>query len=249
MTTPSQPTHRVDDADDYTVYQTSTIAALLAGVYDGEVTVGQLLEHGDFGLGTFNHLDGEMVVIDGICYRLRDDGSVTVASSTDRTPFAAVMRFHGTEVITVDQPCTLAALTTRVDAAVGSANRPVAVRIDGTFATVRTRTIGEQHQPYPPLVEASAHEATNTVHQSTGTVAGFRTPRFEQAISVAGYHLHYVDDDRRLGGHVLDLVVQSGRVHVAPIAELRLVLPDDPSFLNADIDVSGLDQQERQAEG
>lgn len=249
MSTAAQPTHRVDDADDYTVYQTSTISALLAGVYDGSVTVGELLEHGDFGLGTFNHLDGEMVVVDGTCYHLRDDGSVTVASSGDRTPFAAVMRFHGTTSITVDEPCTLAALTARIDAATGSANLPVAVRIDGTFSTLRTRTVGEQHPPYPPLVEATAHEAITTLAETTGTVAGFRTPQFEQAISVPGYHLHYVDDERRHGGHVLDLTVRSAHVSVSPIAELRLVLPDDPAFLRADLDVSGLEQQERRAEG
>ncbi|TDN46586.1 acetolactate decarboxylase [Curtobacterium flaccumfaciens] len=249
MTTPSQPTHRVDDSDDYAVYQTSTISALLAGVYDGDVTVAQLLEHGDFGLGTFNHLDGEMVVVDGVCYHLRDDGSVTVASSTDRTPYAAVMRFHGATEITVDEPCTLAAVTARVDAAVGSPNLPVAVRIDGTFSTVRTRTVGEQHEPYPPLVEATAYETTNTLHETTGTVAGFRTPRFEQAISVAGYHLHYVDDARQHGGHVLDVAVREARVRITPISEMRLAVPDDAAFLGADIDVDQIGQQERQAEG
>ena len=84
---------RVDPVDDYAVYQTSTMSALLAGLYDGDVTIAQLLTHGDFGLGTFNGLDGEMVVVDGVCYHLRDDGSVTVASGTDLTPFAAVMTF------------------------------------------------------------------------------------------------------------------------------------------------------------
>lgn len=76
---------RVDSAHDYAVYQTSTMAALLAGLDDGDVTIGQLLTHGDFGLGTFNHLDGEMVVVDGVCYRMRNDGSVTIASNTDLT--------------------------------------------------------------------------------------------------------------------------------------------------------------------
>lgn len=249
MTTPSQPTHRVDDSDDYTVYQTSTISALLAGVYDGDVTVAQLLEHGDFGLGTFNHLDGEMVVVDGVCYHLRDDGSVTIAAGTDRTPFAAVTRFHATTSITISEPCTLAALTGRVDAAVRSANVPLAVRIDGTFSTIRTRTVGEQHEPYPPLVEAAAGEAVNTLHDATGTVAGFRTPQFEQAIAVAGYHLHFVDDARRHGGHVLDLEVWSAQVRISPVTEMRLAVPDDAAFLGADIDVDQIGQQERQAEG
>ena len=56
------------------VYQTSTMGALLDGVYEGDVTTRELLRHGDFGLGTFNRLDGEMLVLDGVCYQLRGDG-------------------------------------------------------------------------------------------------------------------------------------------------------------------------------
>src|ERR1700716_3234411 len=81
-------------AHDSEVYQFSTISALLDGVYDGDATVADILRHGDFGLGTFNHLDGEMVILDGVCYRLRADGTATRAAGTDRTPFAAVTRFH-----------------------------------------------------------------------------------------------------------------------------------------------------------
>ena len=68
------------------VYQTSTMGALLDGVYDGDVTIAELLTHGDFGLGTFNHLDGEMVVLDGVCHHLRSDGSATVAAAPGPWP-------------------------------------------------------------------------------------------------------------------------------------------------------------------
>lgn len=36
------------------------LSALLQGDYDGEITYGELKKYGDFGLGTFNSLDGEM---------------------------------------------------------------------------------------------------------------------------------------------------------------------------------------------
>lgn len=239
----------VDTADDYAVYQTSTMAALLSGLYDGDVTVQQLLTHGDFGLGTFNHLDGEMVVLGGVCYHFRDDGSVQIASPTDRTPFAAVMHFRSSQSFDVTVPTSLDDLTKRIDHVTGGENLPVAVRVDGTFAPLRTRTVGEQQKPYPPLTEAAAHEAINTLDTTKGTVAGFRTPQFEGAISVAGYHLHYVDDSRTHGGHVLDLTLTTGRVSIAAISELRLVLPDTPEYRAADIDLADLAQQEQQAEG
>jgi acetolactate decarboxylase len=239
----------VDPNDDYAVYQTSTMAALLSGLYDGDVTIQQLLSHGDFGLGTFNHLDGEMVVLDGLCYHLRNDGSVQIASPTDKTPFAAVMHFRSSQSFDVTLPTSLADLTKRIDHVTGGENLPVAVRIDGTFEPLKTRTVGEQQKPYPPLTEAAAHEAINTLDTTQGTVAGFRTPQFEGAVSVAGYHLHYVDDRRAHGGHVLDLAVTTGRVSITPIAELRLVLPDTPEYRQADINLANLAQQEQQAEG
>ncbi|MBF4572461.1 acetolactate decarboxylase [Herbiconiux sp. VKM Ac-1786] len=239
----------VDTQDDYAVYQTSTMAALLSGLYDGDVTIEQLLTHGDFGLGTFNHLDGEMVVLGGICYHLRDDGSVHIASPTDKTPFAAVMHFRSTQSFDVTVPTSLADLTTRIDHVTDGVNLPVAVRVDGTFAPLRTRTVGEQQKPYPPLTEAAAHEAISTLDETRGTVAGFRTPSFEAAISVAGYHLHYVDDSRSHGGHVLDLTLTGGRVSIAPISELRLVLPDTADYRAASIDLADLQRQEQQAEG
>lgn len=239
----------VDTEDDYTVYQTSTMAALLTGLYDGDVTVQQLLTHGDFGVGTFNHLDGEMVVLEGVCYHLRNDGSVQIASGTDKTPFAAVMHFRSARGFDITEPVTLAQLTKQIDEVTGGDNLPVAVRIDGTFSGLKTRTVGEQQKPYPPLTDASAHETINTLETTQGTVAGFRTPQFEAAISVAGYHLHYVDDARAHGGHVLDLTVAAGRVSIAPITQLRLVLPDTPEYRNADIDLADLAQQEQRAEG
>ena len=240
---------KVDPADDYAVYQTSTMSALLAGLYDGDVTIAQLLTHGDFGLGTFNHLDGEMVVIDGVCHHLRADGSATIASGTDLTPFAAVMTFSERQGFDVTEPVTLVDLTKEIDHASGSGNIPVAVRVDGAFSSVRTRTVGEQHPPYPSLVDATAHEAVDALTSSHGTVAGFRTPRFEAAISVAGYHLHYIDDDRSRGGHVLDLVLASGHVSICPVSELRLVLSDTPEYLHADLRLDDLAKQEQQAEG
>src|ERR1700734_3284952 len=104
------------------VYQTSTIAALLDGIYDGDVTIAELLTHGDFGLGTFNHLDGEMVVLDGVCHHLRSDGSVAVAAADDRTPFAAVTWFKPETTIPVTARTSRAELTALIDQTVETAN-------------------------------------------------------------------------------------------------------------------------------
>jgi acetolactate decarboxylase len=126
------------------VYQTSTMAALLDGIYDGEVTVAELLTHGDFGVGTFNHLDGEMVVLHGTCHHLHSDGSASVAAGEDRTPFAAVTYFRPQTVLSVSTPASRADIVRPVDDAIGTANLIQAIRIEGTFNHVRTRTVMAQ---------------------------------------------------------------------------------------------------------
>jgi len=222
---------KADDGRD--VYQTSTIAALLEGVYDGDVTIAELLGHGDFGLGTFNHLDGEMLILDGVCYHLHADGSVNTAADDDLTPFAAVMRFQADKRVPVDAPCDRAALTRLIDEATASRNLLYAVRVTGDFSTMHTRTVMEQKRPYPPFGEAAAGQKETVLHDVRGTLAGFRTPAYEQGVSVAGYHLHFIDEQRRSGGHALDFHMRRGTVEISATSELHLSLPRTDEFLKA----------------
>src|ERR1700737_4128195 len=130
-------------AHDNEVYQFSTISALLDGVYDGDATVADILRHGDFGLGTFNHLDGEMVILDGVCYRLWADGTASRAASTDRTPFAAVTRFHTDFAITIPTATDRAQVIAAIDQRITSANLIYAIRVTGHFSDMHTRTVME----------------------------------------------------------------------------------------------------------
>lgn len=232
------------------VYQTSTIGALLDGVYEGDVTIGELLGHGDFGLGTFDRLDGEMLVLDGTCHHLHADGTVDTAGDGELTPFAAVTRFEPDLRVPLTAPCDRRALLGQVDDAIaGSGNLIHAVRVTGTFDVVRTRTVREQRPPYPPLTEAAAGQRESVVRDTAGTLAGFRTPAFEQGIAVAGYHLHFVDDERRHGGHALDFRLAHGTAEISTASELRLHLPRTPQFQGARLSPADADRHIRQAEG
>ena len=230
------------------VYQTSTMSALLAGVYDGDVTIAELLTHGDFGLGTFNHLDGEMVVIDGVCYHLRADGTAAVASPQDKTPFAAVLRFRADITLAITSPTDRKALTDLIDHAIPSPNLTYGVRVEGTFAQVRTRTVMAQKQPYPPLAAATAGQSVTQLNLASGTLAGFRTPAYEQGISVAGYHLHFLTHDRGGGGHALDFELTDGAVAISTASELHVSLPRRGPFLAAELAGPGVDAQIQRAE-
>jgi acetolactate decarboxylase len=231
------------------IYQTSTMEALLDGIYDGDVTIAQLLSHGDFGLGTFNHLDGEMIVIDGICYHLRSDGSAKVADPEDRTPFAEVTWFRPEITINAPAHSSRQEVLAVIDNAIESANLIQAIRIDGTFATVKTRTVAAQKPPYPPMTTATANEPVSEFHDVAGTLAGYRTPEFEEGISVAGYHLHFINEARTHGGHSLDFELYSGKVAICTSSELHLSLPRTRAFLDANMETANIAEQIHQTEG
>jgi acetolactate decarboxylase len=231
------------------VFQSSTMSALLDGVYDGDITIEELLRHGDFGLGTFNRLDGEMIILDGVCYHLRSDGSATVANRADRSPFAAVTHFTPGTTLTVDAPTSRSDVLELIDQTVESPNLIYAVRVTGALSSVHTRTVKAQTPPYPPLTEASDGQAEKTFDHVDGVLVGFRTPEFEQGISVAGYHLHFLDDERTSGGHVLDFTLVSGHIAISTASELHLRLPTSGAFLHADLVGEDVSAQIHHAEG
>jgi len=231
------------------LYQSSTMGALLDGVYDGDVTIAEILRHGDFGLGTFNHLDGEMVILDGICYHLRADGTATAAADTERTPFAAVTRFKTDNTLTFTSPTNRSDAIARIDSLIGSKNLMYAIRIRGRFSEMSTRTVMAQTPPYPPLIKATEGQAETHCTDVSGTLAGFRLPDYDQGISVAGYHLHFLDDNHHQGGHALDFHMTRGDAHICTLSELHLSLPRTPDFLAANLATAGSAEQIRQAEG
>ncbi len=234
---------------DAEVYQFSTISALLEGVYDGDVTVADILRHGDFGLGTFNHLDGEMVILDGVCYRLRADGTASRAAPTDRTPFAAVTRFHSDSEITIQTRTDRAEVIDAIDRQIESANLIYAIRVTGHFSELHTRTVMAQKPPYPPLTQATEEQAEAVFTDVSGVLVGFRTPEFQQGISVAGYHLHFLNSDRTGGGHVLDFTLEHGQVAVSCASQLHLSLPTSGEFLGAQLSGADLAERISKAEG
>jgi acetolactate decarboxylase len=231
------------------VYQTSTMGALLDGIYDGDVTVAELLSHGDFGLGTFNGLDGEMLILDGVCHQLRADGSATVADPAEHTPFATVTWFHADHEFDVGAPTDRATLLRLIDAATDGPNLIYAIRITGLFDTVRTRTVMAQHQPYPPLAQATAGQQESEFAAISGTLAGYRMPDYEQGVAVAGYHLHFLDDGHRRGGHALDYLLADGHVEISVRSELHLALPTNAAFLHADLHHRDAGEEIQHSEG
>lgn len=230
------------------VFQTSLMSALLDGIYEGELTLAELLGHGNFGLGTFDELDGEMIILDSVPWQMRGDGTVVRADLDQRTPFATVTNFVPNFTKEITEPLHRAELSEIVDHLTLSPNYLYALRIIGEFEWVTTRTVERQEAPYPPMAQATSGEPVIRHEKTKGIMAGFRTPLFEQGINVAGCHVHFVDDDRKRGGHVMDFILNKGTVEVCLGTDLHVSLPLTEAFQGADLAPEDLDAQVRATE-
>ena len=224
---PHQPIHEV--------YQSSTINALLEGVYDGTMSYGQLRQHGDFGIGTFNALDGEMIGFDGHFWQITGDGHVHAVPDDYQTPFATVLFFNPRIKQTLDGPLDYLGLCMLLDHAVGSTNLFSAIRIDGNFRHIRTRSVPRQSKPYPPLIDVTQDQPVFVLNDVSGTLVGFRFPEFAKGMNVPGYHLHFLSSDRQAGGHVLAFELEHARLAIDDTSNFHIELPTDASFLSAEL--------------
>jgi len=243
--------HRVSGSEDYRageLYQTSLMSALIAGLYEGEMTYGEIQKHGDFGLGTFNDLDGEMVGFDGKFYQLRSDGAARPVTADQKTPFAVVTCFQPHKELDLAQPMTKSALLAMIEEAT-DANLFSAVKVDGIFDEVRTRTVARQARPFPPLTEAAKRQTEKAFIDVQGTLAGFRSPAYAQGIGVAGFHLHFLRQDKQAGGHALDYRLRGGKVQICTVHDLRVELPTSGEFLKTNFEDQALNEKIKAAEG
>ncbi len=212
-----------------TVTQISTIDALLAGVYDGQIPCRKLSQYGDFGIGTFDRLDGELVLLDGRVFRVKADGKAYPAEATATTPFASVVRFQPQITHAIASGTTFSGLQEQVNALATNRNVLCAVRVKGTFRSVKTRSVPAQTKPYPPLVEVTRNQPVFDRANLEGTLLGFRLPDYVKGINVPGFHLHFLSADHEAGGHALDFVIDGGTIELVPCYRLQLLLPKDQS--------------------
>jgi len=210
---------------DHELFQTSTVQALLAGAFDGDVTLAELLEHGDLGLGTLNGLDGELIVLDGQAWKANPDATLTRPDVSCRTPYAVVVEFTPGAPVSLLGPFREADLERRLSARVGGPQRPTAIRIDGRFEAVRVRSVPKQAPPYPRLPEVIAQQVVTDLVGVSGTMVGFRFPDALDGIELVGSHLHFVTDDRTRGGHVLSYTLLEATAHLDDATQLHVELP------------------------
>ncbi len=210
------------------LYQISTINALLQGVYDGELTIKDLKKQGNFGIGTLNGLDGELIGLDGDYYQIKADGQVLKLKGDVQVPFATSLTFKPDKFAEVHD-LDYESLEKALDKIKNDKNYFYAVRIDGVFKSIKTRAIPKQMRPYKRLAEVAKDQRVFDLTNIRGTIIGFWCPQYVNGINVPGYHLHFISDDRKFGGHVLTAHLESGKVQMARSNDFRMELPRDTS--------------------
>lgn len=219
-----------------TLYQVSTISALLSGMYDQVITVDELIKYGDFGIGTFAGLDGEMVVLDGKVYKVAGTGAVTAVAADEGVPFAVITYFDADSQLPVENIASLEQLYKTLPFQLSNRNLFYAVRVDGEFTYVKTRSVPKQQKPYPPLTAVTPSQAVFETSQVKGTLIGFWSPDFVKGLNVTGFHLHFISDDRMFGGHLLDCRIKTGIVKIDDTHEFHLALPVSKEFQQVSLD-------------
>ncbi len=161
-----------------TLFQVSTSGALVEGISQGVVTVGELKRHGNLGLGTYADLDGEMVVVDGRFWRVPGVGAIREAADSDLAPFAVVTSFHPERSIELASVASIDDLLGQLDRLRNSNNLFFAVRIDGRFSRVHTRAVCKNAGA--KLVDAATSQAEFELAGRRGNDRRFLDARVRQ---------------------------------------------------------------------
>lgn len=217
------------------IFQYSVISALMEGNYDGDFKISELKDKGDFGLGTLNSLDGELVILDGKFYQITSEGKVNRVSDETIVPFAVITSFNSLKNETPAEAKTLAELITFLDQHISSRNLIYAIRISGSFGYLKTRSVPAQQKPYKRLVDVTKNQSEFEFENIKGTIAGFRFPEFMDGVNVPGYHFHFISEDKTSGGHVLDLKSENILIEIAEAENFTIEFPGTAEYLQIDL--------------
>ncbi len=240
-TTEKQRTTLLDEADrDNSMYQVSTLQALALGYLRRVVSVSELLSHGDTGLGTFEDLNGEMIALDGRCYRAASDGSAQEMRPDEGVPFAVVSRLKGSISWECSEIKGFGKLTdilnNKVDEHFGLNSMHI-LRIDGVFDLVDARSETpsrkSQHVELKELLDKTQYAFQ--FENIKGTLIGLYFPDYMDGINLPGWHMHFISEDRTKGGHVFDIRIRECRIRMDKVSRIEMQLPTEVQFDTYDL--------------
>ncbi len=208
-----------------TLFQVSQFNTFSAGKFEGNVTYAELAKHGDFGIGTVNNLDGEMIALDGVFYQIPIEGTPRQINSATQTPYATITFFKADKTIQLASALNYSQLIGYINNSMPAYDAIYAVKVHGTFDYAKARSVPMQEKPYPPLAAAVANQTVFTLGNVSGTAVGFWFPSSMDGVDFVGYHLHIITDSHSAGGHLLDCIVRNATIEIDQIGKFEMLLP------------------------
>ena len=218
------------------LFQTSMLSVLSEGVYDGDVTFEDLKEHGDFGIGTLNGLNGEMVAVADEFYQVKADGKAYPLEDSMKTPFAVVTFFEPDKAVSLDKAFDYEQLKQYLDSMLPTENIFYAIKVEGVFKYIEARSVPAQSEPYPSLDEALKEQTIFEFHDVTGSLVGFWCPAYVEGINVPGYHFHFITSDRQNGGHLLDCETENVKIEIDYTSDFFMMSLESDDFYELNLD-------------
>ena len=218
------------------LFQTSMFSVLSKGDYDGDLMYKELKQHGDFGIGTFDGLNGEMIALGGEFYQIKADGKAYPVEDSMETPFAMVTFFVSDETVSLAKVSSYEQLKQYMDSVLPTRNIFYAIKIEGAFEYIKARSVPAQNKPYQPLAEALKGQTIFEFQDVNGTLVGFWCPDYIEGINVPGYHLHFTTSDGKAGGHLLECEIQSAKAGIDYTPDFFMELPKNQEFYNLNLE-------------
>lgn len=218
-------------------YHYSIWAAFVNTIYDGNLTAAELKNKGDIGLGSYNALNGELVMLDGVLYEALGDGSVIEVEDDVKIAYTNATFFKEDQSLQFMGIGDYDALRAKLNEQLGSKNYFYAFKIHGTFQTLKLGGVPKQEKPYNQGLDVLIPDRPIFDRKNiTGTMVGFYCPDYIGQINVAGYHLHFVSDDKESAGHVMEF---SNATQLSggfmKINKYQFDLPITPEFDSVDL--------------
>ena len=221
-----------------TIFHFSIADALLSNFFEGNTTVNEILKFGDFGIGTMNSLDGEMIILDGKPYTIRADGKAYEIDDLERSPISVVTHFKKDYTLNISASIKYPQLIEKINSLLPTQNIFYSIKIIGEFKYIATRSIAKQTKPFKPIEDLINEAVKFNYTNITGTIIGFKSPPFVERIGVPGYHFHFIDTERKVGGHLLDFEMTTGRIEYAIARDFHVKLEDTEVYDNLDLSES-----------
>ncbi|CAM3806637.1 acetolactate decarboxylase [Polynucleobacter antarcticus] len=216
------------------LYISSPVNALVEGIFREDKTIQDLLNHGNFGIGTINDFDGEMILLDSISYQIHGDGAVTVNTPDTLTPYACVTQFYPTQEHILVGENSYDNFLKILSNMLISKNLIFAICVHGKFTYLKTRSV-EKQSAYKTLLDVTHGQQEFEFTDISGTLVGFWTPNFMHSVTVPGFHLHFISDDKKSGGHLLHCRTEKVSIQIQAIDSVVMDLPHTPEYLEADL--------------